>query len=271
MNSTRALQARGIDTTNSVRRRRRRLLHQRRAGLRGRARHRRQWQEGRRQQPRHRGARRARHDGRALARKTPVSAFVAVEEAGDLPQHAAMVRLHGPRHRGAKLAIPCVTAPCTPSTLTKFYPPTGQNRLRSMIAERPDWVLSRQRAWGVADRGVRQQGHRRDPQGRGGEPPHHPGVRGRGRRCLVQARRRGALSRLGLRSGAVGKDRRHPRRLVRERHDACLGAAQQAGMAVAQLPGLDVSGRLRPASRLVPFLAARKLRHQWLPRPMRPS
>jgi len=32
---------------------------------------------------------------------------------------------------------------------TKFYPSTGQNRLRSMIAERPDWVLSRQRAWGV--------------------------------------------------------------------------------------------------------------------------
>ncbi|HEV7276941.1 MAG TPA: isoleucine--tRNA ligase [Devosiaceae bacterium] len=32
---------------------------------------------------------------------------------------------------------------------TKFYPPAGQNRLRSMIADRPDWVLSRQRAWGV--------------------------------------------------------------------------------------------------------------------------
>ena len=32
---------------------------------------------------------------------------------------------------------------------TRFVPPAGQNRLRSMIAERPDWVLSRQRAWGV--------------------------------------------------------------------------------------------------------------------------
>jgi isoleucyl-tRNA synthetase len=32
---------------------------------------------------------------------------------------------------------------------TKFYPPAGQNRLRSMISDRPDWVLSRQRAWGV--------------------------------------------------------------------------------------------------------------------------
>jgi isoleucyl-tRNA synthetase len=32
---------------------------------------------------------------------------------------------------------------------TTFYPPQGQNRLRGMIAGRPDWVLSRQRAWGV--------------------------------------------------------------------------------------------------------------------------
>ncbi|GIL03147.1 MAG: isoleucine--tRNA ligase [Alphaproteobacteria bacterium] len=32
---------------------------------------------------------------------------------------------------------------------TRFVPAAGQNRLRAMIAERPDWVLSRQRAWGV--------------------------------------------------------------------------------------------------------------------------
>jgi len=32
---------------------------------------------------------------------------------------------------------------------TRFVPPAGQNRLRAMIAERPDWVLSRQRTWGV--------------------------------------------------------------------------------------------------------------------------
>jgi isoleucyl-tRNA synthetase len=32
---------------------------------------------------------------------------------------------------------------------TDFYPSTGQTRLRSMIENRPDWVLSRQRAWGV--------------------------------------------------------------------------------------------------------------------------
>lgn len=32
---------------------------------------------------------------------------------------------------------------------TRFVPASGQNRLRSMIENRPDWVLSRQRAWGV--------------------------------------------------------------------------------------------------------------------------
>ena len=33
--------------------------------------------------------------------------------------------------------------------LVKFTPATGRNRLHAMIAQRPDWVLSRQRAWGV--------------------------------------------------------------------------------------------------------------------------
>ncbi|TVQ56471.1 MAG: isoleucine--tRNA ligase [Rhodobacteraceae bacterium] len=33
--------------------------------------------------------------------------------------------------------------------LVAFTPRTGRNRLHSMIAARPDWVVSRQRAWGV--------------------------------------------------------------------------------------------------------------------------
>ncbi len=32
---------------------------------------------------------------------------------------------------------------------TQFIPERGRNRIGSMIAQRPDWVLSRQRAWGV--------------------------------------------------------------------------------------------------------------------------
>lgn len=33
--------------------------------------------------------------------------------------------------------------------LVKFTPISGRNRLHSMMETRPDWVLSRQRAWGV--------------------------------------------------------------------------------------------------------------------------
>jgi isoleucyl-tRNA synthetase len=32
---------------------------------------------------------------------------------------------------------------------TRFVPEKGRNRLGSMVADRPDWVISRQRAWGV--------------------------------------------------------------------------------------------------------------------------
>jgi isoleucyl-tRNA synthetase len=34
-------------------------------------------------------------------------------------------------------------------SVTQWYPPQGENRIRGMIANRPDWVVSRQRAWGV--------------------------------------------------------------------------------------------------------------------------
>ncbi len=32
---------------------------------------------------------------------------------------------------------------------TRFVPPRGENRLRGMVQTKPDWVVSRQRAWGV--------------------------------------------------------------------------------------------------------------------------
>jgi isoleucyl-tRNA synthetase len=32
---------------------------------------------------------------------------------------------------------------------TKWYPASGENRIAGMVKDRPDWVLSRQRAWGV--------------------------------------------------------------------------------------------------------------------------
>ena len=32
---------------------------------------------------------------------------------------------------------------------TEWVPETGENRIRGMIENKPDWVMSRQRAWGV--------------------------------------------------------------------------------------------------------------------------
>ncbi len=32
---------------------------------------------------------------------------------------------------------------------TDWFPPSGENRIRAMIEQRPDWCISRQRAWGV--------------------------------------------------------------------------------------------------------------------------
>ena len=32
---------------------------------------------------------------------------------------------------------------------TKFWPERGRNRIGTMVADRPDWLISRQRNWGV--------------------------------------------------------------------------------------------------------------------------
>ncbi|MFN4115513.1 MAG: isoleucine--tRNA ligase [Inhella sp.] len=47
-----------------------------------------------------------------------------------------------PKESLRELALKAVDA-------TAFYPSSGRSRLRDMIANRPDWCISRQRAWGV--------------------------------------------------------------------------------------------------------------------------
>ena len=45
-------------------------------------------------------------------------------------------------------AIRCAIAPLPRSTTVQWVPPQGQNRITGMIEAKPDWVISRQRAWG---------------------------------------------------------------------------------------------------------------------------
>ncbi len=51
------------------------------------------------------------------------------------------IRMDGPEHIRAR-ALDAIAA-------TRFVPEAGRTRLASMVAGRPDWCISRQRAWGV--------------------------------------------------------------------------------------------------------------------------
>ena len=140
---------------------------------------------------------------------------------------------------------------------TRFVPPAGYNRLRSMIETRPDWCVSRQRAWGVpiavfVDKKTGEP--LRDPEVMGRD---RRGLQGRGRRRLVRQPAR-ALPRQQVQGAGLRAGDGHPRRLVRFRLHARLHAR---GQSRPQVAGRPLPRGLRPASRLVPFLAARELRH----------
>jgi isoleucyl-tRNA synthetase len=51
----------------------------------------------------------------------------------------------GPAHNGRTLRETALEA----IEATTFHPVAGQNRIRSMVESRPDWLISRQRAWGA--------------------------------------------------------------------------------------------------------------------------
>jgi len=54
-----------------------------------------------------------------------------------------------PGYRGQKPAEPLRTTALRGVEATQFFPSWGQARLHGMIANRPDWTLSRQRQWGT--------------------------------------------------------------------------------------------------------------------------
>ena len=90
---------------------------------------------------------RSRRAHRARAPEAPISAFLALEGAAAVPQYAAMVHRHGQaaRQSGDTLRQRALHAIKT----VEWVPQSGENRITGMIENRPDWVVSRQRAWGV--------------------------------------------------------------------------------------------------------------------------
>jgi isoleucyl-tRNA synthetase len=150
---------------------------------------------------------------------------------------------------------------------TRFVPEKGRNRIGAMVEGRPDWVLSRQRAWGVpitlfVDRKSGQ--YLVDPavNERIVAAIREEGVdAGRGARAGISGRR---LQRRGLRAR-----HRHSGRVVRFGQHPCFRdgkrplARPAAPRRLSRPPRRPLSRRQRPASRLVPVLAARSLRHAW--------
>ena len=75
------------------------------------------------------------NDHRARPPEASVSAFVALEEADHLPQHAAVVHCDGQGHRkhGDTLRARALHA----ITVTRWVPEQGQNRITGMIESPP--------------------------------------------------------------------------------------------------------------------------------------
>ncbi len=152
-------------------------------------------------------------------------ALLAPQDAGDLPRVEPVVRRHG-RHARTTAARRCARRRCRASRPPRSIPHWGKARLHGMIANRPDWTLSRQRQWGVpmAFFVHRETGelHPRTPEllEQVAKRIEHDGIEAWQRLDPAEL--------LGADAGAVRQEPRHARRLVRLRHHAPDGAARLA-------------------------------------------
>ena len=196
--------------------------------------------EGRRQRRRHQGAGRGRRADRARQAEAPVSAQLAVEEAGDLPQYAAMVSRDGSALRqrvGGKDPARAGSRRHRRDPLgaeDRREPHQGHGRQQARLGA----VASARLGRAACD--LRAQGRARSSLRRGGQRAHRGGLRKRGRGRMVRRRRKGAFSRRHVQSRRLRQDRQSGRGLVRFRVDARLRPRGSPSI----FRGLPASGEL---------------------------
>ncbi|MBM3608405.1 MAG: isoleucine--tRNA ligase, partial [Alphaproteobacteria bacterium] len=77
-------------------------------------------------------------------------AAVSKGEGSPAPSSFETRASHAPQDEGRRSNQPTLRdLALTAITQTRWVPAAGENRITGMIANRPDWVVSRQRAWGV--------------------------------------------------------------------------------------------------------------------------
>ena len=140
-----------------------------------------------------------------IFRNTP-QWFIAMDRA-DSPTRKARETLRG------HCALAAIKA-------TRWVPASGENRINGMVSNKPDWVMSRQRAWGVPlSIFVRKSGHEilfdEEVNARIADAYEQEGADAWYRRG-----REGALPRREAQCRRIRQDRRSRRSLVRFRLDA---------------------------------------------------
>ena len=191
----------GIDTDDPLHRRRRRLFHQRCAvGFAGK---RVIDDKGKKGDANEAVIEALIEAGALLARgrlQAHLSAFLALQGAGDLPQHAAMVRRHGQaarRRHGEPRTRPSASARSTAIDATRLVPPQGREPPARHDRGRGPTGCCRASAPGACrspSSSTRTTGEVILNATKRSNDPHHRGLRGRGRRRLVRGGRQGSAS-----------------------------------------------------------------------------
>ncbi len=203
---------------------------------------------------RHARAEPAPAEGREAHPQLP--ALLAAQDADHLPRHAAVVHRHGlqpPRRRRRAAARGRQAGGGGHRVLSGVGPraPGRDGRQPAGLVRLPAAQLGR------ADGALRAQGQRRAaPAHRRAHGAGGRAGRGARDRCVVRSGCRGAAGRAGA---GLPEGLRHHGRVVRIGHHARqrAGAARRAHQARRSVPG-----RLRPAPRVVPGLAAGRMRHR---------